>query len=59
MCGIDRATLIPVCDYWAPGVLVTGIHEMVGNALVMKGETERTVNLRGEPLPGKGDKADV
>ena len=53
MCAIDRATLIPVCDYWAPGVLVTNIHEMVANALVMKGEKERTTNLRGEPLPGK------
>lgn len=53
ICAIDRATLIPVCDYWAPGVGVTGVHEMVANALIMKGEKERTTNLRGEPLPGK------
>jgi len=58
ICAIDRATLIPVCDYWAPGVEVTGVHEMVANALVMKGEKERTTNLRGEPLPGKEEVED-
>ena len=26
------------------------MHELVGNALVMKGESERTTDLRGEPL---------
>ena len=25
------------------------MHELVGNALVMKGEKERTADLRGEP----------
>lgn len=50
ICAIDRATLTTVCDYWAPGVLVTGIHELVANAMVMKGEKERTLNLRLEPL---------
>jgi hypothetical protein len=59
VCAIDRATLIPVCDYWAPGVEVTGIHEMVANALVMRGEKERETDLRGEPLPGKEDEEDV
>jgi hypothetical protein len=39
-------------DYWVPGVKVTGLHELVANALVMKGEKERTTDLRGEPLPG-------
>jgi len=58
VCAIDRATLVPVCDYWAPGVEVTGVHEMVANALVMKGEKERTTNLRGEPLPGKEEVED-
>jgi len=29
---------------------VAGVHELVGNALVLKGEKERTTNLRGEPL---------
>ncbi len=50
MCAIDRATLTTVCDYWAPGVQVTGVHELVANALVMKGQKERTMNLRLEPL---------
>jgi hypothetical protein len=34
-------------------VEVAGVHELVGNALVMKGEKERTIDLRLEPLPGK------
>jgi len=50
MCAIDRATLTTVCDYWAPGVKVTGIHELVANALVMKGQKERTINLRLQPI---------
>ena len=52
ICAIDRATLPPLADYWAPGVTVTGLHELVGNALVMKGETKRTMDLRQEDLPG-------
>jgi len=52
MCAIDRATLITVCDYWAPGVQVTGITELVANATVFKGEKKRTHNLRLEPIPG-------
>ncbi len=50
ICAIDRATLITVCDYWAPGVEVTGIHELVANAMIMKGEKERELNLRLEPI---------
>jgi len=50
ICAIDRATLQTVCEYWAPGVEVTGITEMVANALVMKGECEREMNLRLEPF---------
>jgi len=52
MCAIDRATLTTVCDYWAPGVKVSGITELVVNALKIKGEKKRTVNLRLEPIPG-------
>jgi len=53
ICAIDRATLPPLCDYWAPGVDVSGVHELVGNALIMDGENERTTDLRGDPLhPG-------
>jgi len=54
----DRATLTTSIDYWVPGVGVTGVHELVGNALVMKGEKERTIDIRLEPLPGKEGTAD-
>jgi hypothetical protein len=53
ICAIDRASLPPLMDYWVPGVGVTGVHELLANALVMKGEKKRETNLRGEPLPGK------
>jgi Fe-S oxidoreductase len=52
ICAIDRAVLTASMDYWVPGVKVTGVHELVANALIMKGEKERTTNLRGDPLPG-------
>jgi Fe-S oxidoreductase len=52
ICAIDRATLTTVCDYWAPGVKVTGITELVANAMVLKGEKQRTCDLRLEPIPG-------
>ena len=38
MCAIDRATLVTVCDYWAPGVKVTGISELVANAMTFTGD---------------------
>ena len=38
-----------------PGVTVTGVHELLANALVMTGEKERTTDLRGEPLKEKTD----
>jgi hypothetical protein len=50
ICAIDRATLVPLVEYWAPGVEVTGVHELVGNALVMAGEKPRDTDLRGRPL---------
>jgi len=55
ICAIDRAVLTTLMNYWVPDVTVYGIHELVGNALVMEGETERTTDLRGEPLPGMED----
>lgn len=58
ICAIDRATLIPLADYWAPGVQICGVHELIGNALIMEGEHERTMNLRQEPLPGFEDEDD-
>ncbi|MCL4558134.1 MAG: (Fe-S)-binding protein [Deltaproteobacteria bacterium] len=50
MCAIDRATLTTLMEYWVPEVKVTGVHELVGNALVMKGEKERVLTLRGDPI---------
>lgn len=50
ICAIDKATLAPLMEYWVPEVNVGGIHEMVGNALEMKGQNDRTVDLRGNPI---------
>ncbi len=55
ICAIDRAALSASMEYWVPGVEVTGVHEMVGNALILPGEQERTTDLRSEPLPGLED----
>ncbi|OQX25956.1 MAG: menaquinol oxidoreductase [Desulfobacteraceae bacterium IS3] len=52
VCAIDRAVLPPLMDYWVPGVGVTGLTELVANALILPGEKERETNLRGEPLAG-------
>ncbi len=52
MCAIDKANLPALVDYWATGVEVGGVHEMVANALVMRGEQERTTDLRGTPFKG-------
>jgi Fe-S oxidoreductase len=59
ICAIDRATLPPLMEYWVPGVEVTGVHELVGNALVMKGEKKRETDLRGEPQPAKEESKNV
>ena len=53
ICAIDRATLSALMQYWVPDVGVSGVHELLGNALVMTGEKERETDLRLEPLPGK------
>jgi Fe-S oxidoreductase len=50
ICAIDKATLPPLLEYWVPGMEVAGVHELVGNALIMQGEKERTTDLRGEAL---------
>ena len=41
--------------YWVPEVDVTGIHELVTNALIIPGEQEKTMNLRGEDIPNKDE----
>jgi Fe-S oxidoreductase len=57
MCAIDKATLPTLLEYWVPGVEVAGVHELLGNALIARGEKERTSDLRGEPLPQKAEAA--
>jgi len=52
ICAIDRVVFNDLMEYWVPDVGVTGIHEMVANALILEGEKERTTDLRSEPLPG-------
>jgi hypothetical protein len=59
ICAIDRAALPTLMQYWVPGVEVTGVHEMVANALVFEGETKRTTDLRGNPLAGMEEEEDV
>lgn len=50
ICAIDKANLPPLFDFWVPGMEVGGVHEMVGNALIMSGEKPREVDLRLQPL---------
>jgi Fe-S oxidoreductase len=57
ICAIDKATLPTLLEYWVPGVEVAGVHELVGNALVMTGEKERVTDLRGEPFPSEAHAA--
>ena len=53
ICAIDKATLPPLLEYWVPDVGVCSIHELVGNALVMKGEKDRNTDFRQNPFLGK------
>ena len=53
ICAIDKASFPPLLEYWVPGVETAGVHELLGNALVMQGEKERETDLRGEPLAGE------
>ena len=57
ICALDRATLPTLMDYWIPGMEVTGITELVGNALVFDDEIERTTDLRDRDLVGFGEAA--
>ncbi len=52
ICAIDRATLPALMEYWVPEVDVAGVHGLVGNALNLPGQNERTTDLRGEDIPG-------
>lgn len=55
ICAIDRASFPPLLSYWVPGVETAGLHELVGNALVMRGEKERTTDLRFTPIKKEGE----
>jgi Fe-S oxidoreductase len=55
ICAIDRAVFPASMEYWVPEVDVTGLHELVANALILPGEKKRTTDLRSEPLPGMED----
>jgi len=50
VCAIDRAALPALMEYWVPDVGVSGVTELVANALILPGENERETDLRGEPL---------
>jgi Fe-S oxidoreductase len=52
ICALDRATLPTLMQYWVPEMEVTGITELVGNALIFPDEIERTTDLRDRPLVG-------
>ena len=54
ICAIDRAVFPALMNYWVPEMEVTGISEMVGNALVFPEEIERTTDLRDRDLVGVG-----
>jgi len=53
MCAIDKANFPTLLNYWVPGVETGGVHEMLANALIMKGEMERETDVRGTPLNSK------
>jgi len=61
ICAIDKASFPPLLEYWCPGVETAGVHELLGNALIMQGEKIRETDLRGEPLnpQPEGGKEDV
>ncbi len=55
ICALDRATLPTLMSYWVPDMEVTGITELVGNALVFENEIERTTDLRDRDRVGFGE----
>ena len=58
ICALDRATLPTLLQYWVPEVEITGITELVGNALIFPDELERTTDLRDRDLVGFGELAE-
>jgi Fe-S oxidoreductase len=58
ICALDRATLPTLMQYWVPQMEITGITELVGNALIFEDEIERTTDLRDRDLVGFGEAAE-
>ncbi len=58
VCAIDRAALPTMTEYWVPEVDVTGLTELVANALIVPGQHDRLTDLRGEDLPGREEAED-
>jgi len=58
ICAIDRAALPTLMEYWVPEVNVTGVHELVANALIFPDQGDRSLDLRGEPIPGMEEDAE-
>ena len=58
ICAIDRAALPTLMEYWVPQVNVTGVHELVANALIFPDQGDRTLDLRGDPIPGMEEDGD-
>ena len=49
--GFPRAAALTASmNYWVPGMEVSGLHELVGNALIMDGEKNRDIDLREDDL---------
>jgi Fe-S oxidoreductase len=59
ICAIDKATLPPLMEYWVPGVAVAGVHELVGNALMLAHGKQSETDLRGEPIRQKENRGDA
>jgi hypothetical protein len=55
ICAIDKATLDPLMKFWVPEVEVGAVHELIGNALIMRGEKADRTDMRGVPFNEKGD----
>lgn len=51
ICALDRASFPALMDYWVPGTRVTGVHELVANALVLGDDDNRVLDMRLEELP--------
>ena len=58
VCAIDRAAFPASKEYWVPEVDVTGLHELVANALILPGEKEKRNRLARRAVAGNGGVTD-